>query len=68
MSTPHGGLEEAGVHCPYCGEPIDLLLDASIAQQEYIEDCSVCCRPLSVRVRVEDGDRIRLEVRREDDV
>jgi hypothetical protein len=68
VSTPHGGLEEAEAHCPYCGEPIDLLLDASIAQQEYIEDCSVCCRPLSVSVRVEDGHRIRLEVRREDDV
>ena len=61
-------LHEVSVDCPCCGERIALLVDTSAGSQEYIEDCSVCCRPLPVRVRVEDGDRIRLEVRREDDV
>lgn len=43
--------------CPYCGEPIELLLDASAGDQHYIEDCQVCCRPISVTVTVDgDGD------------
>ena len=45
------------VACPYCGEPIELLLDASVGDQHYIEDCTVCCRPISVSVSIdEEGD------------
>ena len=43
-------------YCPYCGELIELLIDISMDSQEYIEDCSVCCRPIQVSVSVnEDG-------------
>jgi hypothetical protein len=42
------------VQCPYCGEPIELLLDGSAGEQSYIEDCAVCCRPITVRVAVDD--------------
>jgi hypothetical protein len=35
------------VTCPYCGEPIDTWPDPGGGErQEYIEDCSVCCRPI----------------------
>ena len=34
--------------CPYCGEPIALVVDASAGAQTYIEDCAVCCRPMTV--------------------
>ena len=44
------------IDCPYCGEPIEILLDASIASQNYIEDCQVCCRPITLQVDIdEDG-------------
>lgn len=42
------------VHCPYCGEPIELLLDRSAGEQRYVEDCTVCCRPINVRVDIGD--------------
>jgi len=45
-------LEEKQVQCPYCGELIDILIDCSIPQQNYIEDCQVCCRPINVDVVV----------------
>ena len=33
--------------CPYCGEAIDSFVDPGGGErQEYIEDCSVCCRPI----------------------
>ena len=54
------------VQCPYCGEDIELVIDASLADQEYIEDCSVCCRPITLQVWVE-GEEIRLNARQEND-
>ena len=39
-------------YCPYCGEPIELLLDVSEGDQSYVEDCSVCCRPIEVSVQI----------------
>ena len=42
------------VECPYCGEPIDLVVDSSGGEQRYIEDCQVCCRPMLVRVAMDD--------------
>ena len=58
-------LETAVVDCPGCGERIELLIDTSLEQQEYIEDCSVCCRPMVVTVRL--GDDGGLEVRVHDE-
>ncbi len=37
----------AKVLCPHCGEAIDTFPDLGGGEdQEYIEDCSVCCRPI----------------------
>lgn len=56
-------LSEQTIYCPYCGEPISILLDSEEAGAEYVEDCQVCCRPIvmtvnsmgeSVSVRCED--------------
>ncbi len=41
-------VEPVNSTCPYCGEPIELLVDSSVRKQNYIEDCQVCCRPISV--------------------
>ena len=50
-------LTPAEISCPYCGESIEILLDASAGDQRYIEDCQVCCRPIALSVQVDaDGD------------
>ena len=59
-------LESAFIDCPYCGERIETLIDSSVAQQEYIEDCTVCCRPITLTVDCI-AEPISIEVRREDD-
>ena len=43
-------LTEQSVGCPYCGETIDVLIDSSDAEQQYIEDCQVCCKPINFLV------------------
>ena len=49
------GLETTSALCPYCWERIEFVVDCSIDEQEYIEDCEVCCRPILVKVRVIQG-------------
>ncbi len=58
-------LDTHSTSCPYCGEPIELVVDASVDEQEYIEDCQVCCRPMVVHSQCAGGELIHLEVRDE---
>jgi hypothetical protein len=55
------------VQCPHCWEQIDLLVDCSLAPQEYIEDCSVCCSPLVITVTMADDGSIEVAARAEND-
>lgn len=57
----------ASLQCPYCWETIDVVVDCSVDEQEYTEDCSVCCRPIIITVLAEDGELQTVEARSEDD-
>jgi len=37
--------------CPYCFEQISILIDTSTQDQNFIEDCEVCCNPIEFRIR-----------------
>ena len=45
-------INEEEIECPNCGEFIVVVIDKSIDIQEYIEDCSVCCRPIIIDVNL----------------
>ena len=60
-------LPTVDVQCPYCGEPLMLFVDDSAGAQSYIEDCHVCCRPMVVRVRVDEDGELAVGVAREDE-
>ncbi|HET7797995.1 CPXCG motif-containing cysteine-rich protein [Nevskia sp.] len=63
-----GALTEAEVTCPACWEIIELTIDLSAGSQTYSEDCSVCCRPMTVRVWVsDDGDEHTVDVEAENE-
>lgn len=55
------------IQCPYCGESIEVLVDDSAGAQRYIEDCQVCCRPISIAVSVDAHDGLRVDASSEDD-
>lgn len=44
-------------NCPYCGAEISVLLEQIPPQQDYIEDCEVCCNPMLVSFKWE-GDQL----------
>lgn len=60
-------LDSANVSCPYCGERIELLVDCSVPEQSYYEDCSVCCRPILVSASVAEDGEVTVVTRRDDE-
>ena len=61
-------LQSADLDCPWCWVSNSLLLDCSAGDSELVEDCTVCCRPMLLRIQVdEDGQLLGVEVTREND-
>jgi hypothetical protein len=58
------GIESVRIQCPSCGETIELLVDCSVPEQRYIEDCEVCCRPLAILAVTDETGLPRVEVSR----
>lgn len=49
--------------CPYCWEEITMVFDLTVEEQTYVEDCEVCCNPISLRFNVRNGMIVYLDVR-----
>ncbi|MEP3998949.1 MAG: CPXCG motif-containing cysteine-rich protein [Ekhidna sp.] len=49
--------------CPYCWEEVSMLLDPSVTQQTYVEDCEVCCNPIELTPRFEGSELVSFEAR-----
>lgn len=60
-------LPSTEIQCPYCGERTALLVDASAGDQHYVEDCQVCCRPISITLDVGEDGAVRVAARAEND-
>ena len=60
-------VSEQSLSCPYCGEGITILVDQSLPDQEYVEDCQVCCRPIVLRVSVESDGAVAITARSENE-
>ena len=59
-------IDSAHIQCPYCGETIEIVIDGSLEQQSYVEDCSVCCRPIELSVTVMD-EEVSVDAKRDDE-
>lgn len=62
-------IEPATVHCPYCGEAFETVVDLSAGSAAYVEDCAICCRPIELHLHVPDDDpqAFRLDARADRD-
>jgi hypothetical protein len=52
-------LDSIVLRCPYCGERFEAVADASGGTAEYVEDCPVCCRPITFRLDADEDGRVR---------
>ena len=53
--------DEASYLCNSCGEEIVIPVDLSAgSNQEYVEDCPVCCRANVIHVEIESDGELRL--------
>jgi transcription elongation factor Elf1 len=58
--------ENENFFCPYCGEENPLVVDLSAGpSQEFVVDCTVCCAPIVVRLKVRGDEIISLDVQPE---
>ncbi len=58
--------DEASYNCDSCGEEIVLPIDLSAgSEQQYVEDCPVCCCPNVIHVQVDDEGNARVRAERE---
>lgn len=60
-------LIEWRILCPYCGEPVETVVDVSAGEQRYIEDCPVCCRPMELAITIGSDGSPSLSAARDDD-
>ena len=61
-------LDSIYIRCPHCGERFEAVVDASGGEGEYIEDCPVCCRPITLRPGTDaDGNLRGLDAGRDDE-
>jgi hypothetical protein len=57
--------DEIEVQCPFCGESFTIVVDTSVAEQTYIEDCFVCCRPINFTITCDtDGEIVSVSTDR----
>ena len=60
-------MEEFAIECPHCGEMIDILVDDSVVEQEYYEDCSVCCCPILCKQTLGEQNKLQLIVKKDNE-
>ena len=61
-------LTEKAIDCPYCGETINVLIDSSDIDQQYIEDFQVCCKPINFLVSENMGGELDVNVYSDDEI
>ncbi|MGH8128618.1 MAG: CPXCG motif-containing cysteine-rich protein [Gammaproteobacteria bacterium] len=64
---PGNLIETVVIHCPYCGEAFDIVVDCSAGDQRYVEDCQVCCQPMELAVTLDETGLPAVAVAREDE-
>ena len=53
--------EEDSYICDNCGEEVVVPVDSSAgSNQEYVEDCPVCCNPNVIHVEIDEDGEVRV--------
>ena len=52
-------MEEYFYQCPYCFSEVSILIDLSLPEQEYIEDCERCCNPIQFHIHLNEDREVQ---------
>ena len=59
---------EEKFNCPYCGSENSIAIETYIdSRQKLIQDCEICCNPISIQAKIRDGEIVDLHVVRENE-
>lgn len=62
-----GEVVDVEVQCPYCWEMIEVAVEDCGENQQYIEDCQVCCRPINFQITIDETQQLEVHVYSDDD-
>ncbi len=51
-------MEEYNYICPHCFTSVSALIDTTIKEQKYIEDCERCCNPVEIKLRLDSRNKV----------
>ncbi len=54
-------IDEYFFTCPYCWQQISMLLDLSVRRDSYVEDCEICCNPITISYQAEQGNVVMFD-------
>jgi hypothetical protein len=54
-------LVPSNVQCPHCWESFTVEVDTTQGSYETVEDCSVCCRPMTLQIVCHAGEVVSIE-------
>jgi len=55
------------VQCPYCWESFEVMIDHCGENQQYIEDCQICCQPINFNILVGEMQEVQVSVSAENE-
>jgi hypothetical protein len=55
-------VQEVEIECPQCGEVFAIDIETTQPRTEFIYDCAVCCRPMTIRAACEPGEIVELNI------
>lgn len=52
--------------CPHCWQKVSMILDLSVEEQIYVEDCEVCCNAIVISYTTKEEELARFSAERLD--
>lgn len=53
--------EQVAFCCPHCLQHSAVTIDLAARHQQFVEDCQVCCEPISFDIDVRNGEVVRMD-------
>ncbi|CAM3053269.1 CPXCG motif-containing cysteine-rich protein [Vibrio rarus] len=56
------------IACPHCGQHITVSLDTTQGNQEFYDDCPVCCHSIHLNMQLDEvRDKVQLQIDADDE-